>query len=363
MDDRSMEKIISRREQGYIWLERELKKNIGISTALIAVFFLLGWMFLSGNTGSILIWGIMFGSAVVLNGVGCYLSYRGQYKNYKQIFLCLEEFESGNYVCDFENGLQEGIQPQILELMERMGQAFGTLKDNLIREKENTKKTVTDISHQLKTPVAALKLSFELLEDASLSTEEKQEFLSRGKQEAKKLDDLLDSLTNLSRMETGLIQLSGKETSLKSTIIRAVNGVISKAEEKKIEIEMEEFADIILFHDEKWTAEAFSNVLDNGVKYSPERSCITIRVKPQISYVLIEIADEGIGIPKTEYLKVFQRFYRGKNTVVQKQDGAGVGLYLVRKIIEEQGGSVRILPGQKKGSVIQIMLPKGRYEI
>lgn len=85
---------------------------------------------------------------------------------------------------------------------------------------------------------------------------------------------------------------------------------------------------------------------------------IRIRVEPKYSYVFLEVEDEGIGIPKSEYQNIFKRFYRGKAPEVEAQEGAGVGLYLVRKILEEQGGNVCVVPSHRTGTVIRMMLPK-----
>ena len=190
-------------------------------------------------------------------------------------------------------------------------------------------------------------MSFELVKDEDITAAEKMEFLERAEQEVGKLNYLLGTLLNLSRLEADMIRLEPKEASLKETLVRAVNGIFIKANEKNIEIEMEYFKDVSLQHDPRWTAEAFANVLDNAVKYSPEKSRIQIRVEREVSYVLIEIEDEGIGIPKEEYSNIFKRFYRGKTPEVEAMEGAGVGLYLVREIMEAQGGSVRALPSHR----------------
>lgn len=354
MDGRSMEEMIRRRERNYIWLERELKRNLIISTAAIAVLFLFA-LFLKPPVSY---WMAALLFVLALNSLWCYLTYRREYKNYLSIAAYLEEFEKGNYDRHPESDyLEVGIHAQLTEQIERMGDAFGTLKHRLEEEKENTKRLVTDISHQLKTPIAALELSYELLDDEKLTPAEKQEFLRRSKKEVHKLSSLLGALTNLSRMEADMIQIKPESCSLKETLIRAVNGVYFKAVEKKIEIEMSPFRDIELVHDSKWTVEAVSNVLDNAVKYSSEGSRIEIRVEPQISYVFIEVEDKGIGIPRSEYQNIFKRFYRGSLPEVAGQEGAGVGLYLVRQIFEAQGGSVRALPAPQGGTVMQMMLP------
>ena len=131
-----------------------------------------------------------------------------------------------------------------------------------------------------------------------------------------------------------------------------------KAFEKQIEIELQEISEKQLFHDRKWTREAFVNLLDNAVKYSGKGTTIRIRVEELQNSVVTEIEDEGIGVPKGEYPKVFKRFYRGGSGEVQSQDGAGVGLYLVRKIVEMQGGSVMIRPAPGGGSIFRVILQK-----
>ena len=236
-----------------------------VSTAIIAVFFLI-----MGFWGMEPLYCVfLFTVAFLVNAIWCYRVYRRQYENYGTIVRYLEEFEMGNYEYHAGNeDVETGIRSQITEQLERMGNAFGTLKNRLVEEKENTKELVTDISHQLKTPVAALGICIELLEDMKLTEEEKREFLSRCKKEIEKLNYLMGTLMNLSRLEADMIQICPQNAGLKETLIR---------------------------------------------------------VEPQVSYVFIEIEDEGIGISKEEYPNIFKRFYRGKRPEVEQQEGAGDG--------------------------------------
>ncbi len=354
--DQYIDKHIKARERGYIWLERELKWRIFVSTAVIAVFLVILFFVLEPD---LTVWAAALAAVLALNVVWEYLNYRREYRNYQSIYRYLEEFEMGNYTYrGGEDFTGVGIRVQLAEQLARMGEAFGRMKSRLVEEKENTKGLVTDISHQLKTPVAALELSFELLQDKTLDEKERQEFLERSGRETRRLRQLVETLSNLSRLEADMIRLSPKEADLKETIIRAVNGIYIKAEEKQIEIEMEEFENIRLAHDVRWTAEAVSNVLDNAVKYSPSGTKVKIRVEVFVSYAFIEVEDEGIGIPKSEYPDIFKRFYRGDHPLVERSEGAGVGLYLVRKILEGQGGSVRAYQSHGGGTVMQMMLPK-----
>ena len=126
---------------------------------------------------------------------------------------------------------------------------------------------------------------------------------------------------------------------------------------KNIEIVTSEFEDIPLYLDLKWTVEAIANILDNAIKYSQCGSDIQIRVQKLYSFVRVEIEDKGIGIPKEEQNKIFTRFYRGNNDIVKNQEGSGIGLYLSRSILEEQGGTVSVRSCLGKGSIFVIQLP------
>ncbi len=229
-------------------------------------------------------------------------------------------------------------------------------------EREATKVLVTDISHQLKTPVAALGTSFEILQSDSLDGAEYQEFLERCRIQILRLGELGSALVNISRMETGMIELRKEERKLFDTVLLAVNRIYPKAEEKGIEMELqaeEELHQIKVIHDSKWLCEAFLNVLENAVKYSAGSSKILIRMIRMTVYLRIEIEDEGIGIPRKEWNRIFQRFYRGEAREVQEESGSGVGLYLAREIVSRHGGTLAVTAPRhgKRGSCFVFQLP------
>ena len=224
-------------------------------------------------------------------------------------------------------------------------------------EREKIKELITDISHQLKTPLASLRMSHELVAENRVTGEEQREFLEQESQELTKLEQLLNELVNLSRLETHMIQIHSLVESLKKTLTEAVSQIYMKARGKDISIQVEMDDDIVVNHDSKWTVEALTNILENAVKYSPEHTTITVRTQELASNVLIEVEDEGMGIPAEELHKIYQRFYRGRKAKEQVKDGAGVGLYLARKIIEEQGGTIAAKRKAEKGMIFKVTLP------
>ncbi len=297
-----------------------------------------------------------------------YLIYAGavlhEYMCYKKEMQA-SQWEIAEAVEDIFQGegkLNRDSSNPVYETLERLDSHTQSVLRKAQGEKEKTKEMVTDISHQLKTPIAALKSCFEVLEDETLTDKERREFEKRMEKQLQNLEQLSAVLVNISRMEAGLIDISLKNGKIFETILAAVNGIWEKADEKAIEIEMdicEEIENLEIMHDSRWLKEAILNILENAVKYSEPNTNIVIAVKKWVNFLRIEIADEGVGIPKKEYHKIFQRFYRGENEHVQKEEGSGVGLYLTRKIVDAHKGMVFVERKERKqqGSVFVIQLP------
>lgn len=245
--------------------------------------------------------------------------------------------------------------------LEAIGHHIQLIKEEARAEKENTKEMVSDISHQLKTPVAALDTCFSVLMQNDLSATEQEEFRIRCRSALDGLETLLQSLLEISKMETGLIQINKKKLPLMDTVISAVNRTYPKADEKEIEFVFDyekELETCTIMQDKRWLGEAVINVLDNAVKYSPCGSKIFIRLQKRNYLVRMEIEDQGIGIPQNEYHKIFQRFYRGSSKEVMEKSGTGIGLFLSREIIEKHAGTITVTSGKKKkGSTFVIQLP------
>lgn len=282
-----------------------------------------------------------------------------------KLYERLEQFREGrfegipDYEADAEDYPEEWMK--VWESLRELGVYFEGLKEGLKEEENSTKAMITDISHQLKTPLASLRMCHELAVGDRQTKEEREEFQEREEREIEKLENLLKELVNLSRLETHMIQLKPRAGSIKKTIAAAVSQIYMKAKDKDIRIQADIGEDQEICHDPGWTEEALVNVFDNAVKYSGEHTVVTIRVKPLITYVMIEIEDEGIGIRKDELQKIYQRFYRGRDAAKISEEGAGVGLYLARMILERQGGSISAKQKRGNGTVFRITLPRVQF--
>ncbi|MGL5652631.1 MAG: sensor histidine kinase [Paraclostridium sp.] len=251
---------------------------------------------------------------------------------------------------------EEGIFNIIHSDLNKLSKSINIKIKNLDKEKENIKELVTDISHQLKTPLASLKLYNSLLLEEDLDEEDRTEFLKTSGMSINKLQSLIESLVNISRLETSMISIKKENKNIKATIIKAIESVKPKAINKFISINLNDFDDKIVPHDSKWTEECIFNILDNAVKYTNLKGEIDIYVQDAINFIRIDIKDNGIGIDKNEFNNIFKRFYRSEE--VQDLEGSGVGLYLSRKILESQGGNIIVSSQKGEGSKFSLFLTK-----
>lgn len=302
-----------------------------------------------------------------LLSLGClYWQCRNQWQEeLKVLSRTLDKFSKHLYELDIPEQLSDGEKEldRIAGQLSALSEQLRYNEERLYAEREETRSLVTDISHQLKTPVAGLKTCFEILSQGNLSPEEEQEFLAQCMRQLAGLEALVGALVNISRMETGMIEIHQEPADILETLVAAVNRVYLKAEEKQIAIEFEETEDLkptVIPHDVKWLCEAFINILENAVKYSPSNTEVRVRMIRMTTFLRIEIEDQGIGIPGEEYHKVFKRFYRGEAEEVRKAEGSGVGLYLTREILEHHSGSVTVSSryGKKRqGSTFVVQIP------
>ncbi|MBU3100605.1 MULTISPECIES: sensor histidine kinase [Clostridium] len=222
-------------------------------------------------------------------------------------------------------------------------------------EKNEIKSLISDIAHQLKTPLSNIKMYSEFLQDDNLKEDERKEFNTIVLFSLNKLTFLVESMIKMSRLESGVIGLKLEKDSLNETVLLALCEVQKKAKNKNILICLNEVDKIIINHDKNWLSEAIFNILENGVKYTKNGGRIDITIKTYEVFCRVDIEDNGIGINEDEFPKIFSRFYRGRN--IGDAEGIGIGLYLSREIIMQHGGYIKV-NSNNGGSKFSIFLPK-----
>ena len=225
---------------------------------------------------------------------------------YREIDRMMDEIlsEKPVTVSDLEEGPLSVLSYKARRIQERQNQEISGAS----QEKEQVKMLVSNMSHQLKTPLANVRMYGEILENQELSEEQRKHFLEKLSRQTEKIQWVLNSLLKMVRLEQDVIIFEGKEADIRPTLLQAVNSVYEKAEKKQIQIQVEEFPSLYLWHNPSWTAEALENILENAVKYSPSGSSIIISVRNYEMYSELRITDQGPGIEKGEETEIFKRF-------------------------------------------------------
>lgn len=207
--------------------------------------------------------------------------------------------------------LEEGELSAFAGKAKRIQEKIELEVDSAKTEKDQIKSLISNLSHQLKTPLSNVMMYRELLEE-ELPKEQRGRFLRKMQVQLNKIEWILQSLFKMVRLEQGAIQFEIEPQGIRDTILGAVNTVYEKAEQKQILIVTDSFKDTLLYHNRKWTMEVLNNILENAVKYSKEQTQIKIEVYPLELFTEIRITDQGIGIKKAEQTEIFKRFYRSK---------------------------------------------------
>jgi len=241
----------------------------------------------------------------------------------------------------------------------RLSRLYNILQENRRRvdeERRELQTLVSDISHQVKTPVANLKMVTDTLLAKPVTEQERRDFLQGIRSQTDKLEFLVQSMGKASRLETGAVTLEKKDAPLLDTLAQAMSGIVYSAEQKGISVEVQCPDDLRVSHDSKWTAEALFNLLDNAVKYTPAGGRICVSAEQWEMYVKLDVADTGRGIPESRQAAIFRRFYREEE--VHDQPGVGIGLYLAREIVARQGGYIKVTSEVGRGSTFSVLLPR-----
>ena len=241
----------------------------------------------------------------------------------------------------------------------RLGRLYEVMEENkntIAKERADLQELISDISHQVKTPIANLKIINGTLTEQEVPAQKQREFLAAQASQLDKLDFLMQAMIKTSRLETGVISLEKKQQPIYDTLAAALGGILLNAERKQVDVRVDCPEHLEACHDRKWTGEALFNILDNAVKYTPEGGQIRVQAEGWEMYVKIDISDTGIGIPERHQGTIFKRFYREE--AVHDVDGLGIGLYLAREIISLQGGYIRVSSQVGKGSVFSVFLPR-----
>ena len=250
---------------------------------------------------------------------------------------------------------EDTLDGKINVKLKRLYEILGGKTEQSKLDKERMQSLVSDISHQVKSPVANMKMYMQILSRQDIDGERRHEFLELSAAQAEKLEFLMQALVKMSRLETGIISFEKEKIHVMEIIAEGLAQIAPAAEKKNIGVQVNCPDGILVYCDKKWTAEAVFNMFDNAVKYMPQNGSIDVSVDTNEFYAQIKIKDSGAGIPESEQAKIFGRFYRSETA--KATEGLGIGLFLSRNIISEQGGFISVRSEPPYGAEFIVNMP------
>ena len=251
---------------------------------------------------------------------------------------------------------KDTLYSKILVQIKRIDEIKAENNKALLKEKDSIKQLLTQIAHQLRTPLANMENYLVLLEEEGISEEERLKYINAVEKSERKISFLVEKFMLSARLESQIIQIHKSTSNLKETVAQAIFQVYKKAQEKDIYIDLQENEnEWMVLHDKNWICECVYNLLDNSIKYSKAGQQITVYMKNNEMFTQISVEDNGIGILQDEENRIFKLYYRGKNTT--EYEGFGIGLYITNEIVRKHDGFMRV-SRKENGLIVSIFLPK-----
>lgn len=312
--------------------------------------------------------GSTFGGLLILLN---YIQYRGIYSRVRNLTRASKEILEENYDVNLYEE-KEGDFAKLSYGFKNMRQVLQSQMVDLKKEKEFLVNILSDISHQLKTPLSALIIYNDILSNKKISEENREKFLQNSKTQLNRMDWLIKSILKLAKVDARAIEFNMKENSLVNTIYEVIDNVAMMAAENKVNIVFESnmYEETVINnieeinkknknknkfmfnYDDKWLGEALINIVKNGVEHSYNGE-IHIELEENPINTKIVIRDNGVGISEKDLPNIFKRFYKGG-----KSESVGIGLSLSKSIIEAQGGYIEVKSKVDIGTEFKIVLMK-----
>ena len=272
-------------------------------------------------------------------------------KKINEITKYIEEINRGNYKLNIEENTEDELSILKNELY-KITIMLKEVAENSQKDKTTLKDSLSDISHQIKTPITSILIMLDnILSDENMPEDIKKDFIKDIKREIVNIKFLVESILKLSKIDSNSIKFIKKEVLIKDIINEAVKNVSMLSELKNIEIIVSGDDSIKTICDLKWQVEAITNILKNCIEHSYENRKIYINYNQNNMYTELKIEDNGTGIDAKDLPHIFERFYKGKNS---SSESVGIGLALSKSIIESNNGYIQVDSKLNKGTTFII---------
>lgn len=328
-----------------------MKKRI-LFISLLSLFIIILCLFVSFKINNLL---LMVIANILCFSIYlfCFLRYQKKcHQKCEELSLYMNKVLNGNYsfdIRDYCEGPFSILKSDIYKLTVKLKEQT----EIAISEKNNLETILSDISHQIKTPLTSMHIINDLLMNSKLSKKEEKQFLKKNELQLEKIEWLVISLLKLSRLDNGFIKLERKEVNSHVLIDKALENILIPVELKKQTLK-KDIANFSLNVDLNWTVEALLNILKNAHEHAPIGGMIKITAGDNPLYSFIKIENNGPNISSKDIPYIFERFYKGDN----QKDSIGIGLNLAKKIIDLEGGNISIKSEKDKWTCFEIRFHK-----
>lgn len=272
-------------------------------------------------------------------------------KNINNLTKVLEEINNKNYKIDIDDSTEDELSILKSEIY-KTTIMLKEQADNSTLDKINLKDSLSNISHQLKTPLASINIMLDnILDSEEMSEDVRTEFINNIKREISNINFLVAGILKLSRLDANVVNFMVEKVKVKDIINECIKNVSSLCDLKNISIDVTGNEMLKINCDFKWEVEAITNILKNCVEHSNNNSKIDIKYINNKMYTEITIKDYGKGMSEKDVKHIFERFYKGSNST---SDSVGIGLSLSKSIIEQENGTINVNSKLNRGTVFTI---------
>ena len=268
-----------------------------------------------------------------------FINKKNQSKKIKEITNLIEQINRKNYYLNIDNNTED----ELSILKNEIYKTTIMLKEeayNSNKDKDNIKKSIEDISHQLKTPLTSISIMLDnIIDDPDMDANVRNDFINDINREINNINFLVKSLLKLSRFDINAVNYNNDFNNIKLIVNKVVNNVSTLSDLKNIKIDLNIKNDFNIYCDFNWQVEALTNIVKNSIEHSFKDKNIIINASDEKLYSKIEITNYGIGINDKDIKHIFDRFYKGENS---NEDSFGIGLSLAKTIIEKNNGKISV---------------------
>lgn len=288
--------------------------------------------------------------AVGLLGGTCFF-FQKREQLYRQAAAIISRFIEGDFSCHL-SWLNDGTAYQFFSSVDQLATILQSKSDTQEKAKEFLKNTIADISHQLKTPLAALSMYQEIISDEPDNVDTVKEYAEKTGLAINRMEQLIQSMLKITRLDAGSIDFEKEQLTVHELISRSICDLTTRAENERKQILMDGSTDEMLACDIEWTSEAIGNIVKNALDHTDTGGKILISWKRSPAMLRICISDNGTGIVPEDIHHIFKRFYRSKKSL--DTQGVGLGLPLAKSIIEGQGGIISVQSSLNRGTIFTL---------